>query len=138
MLEYESSWLGDSGLACPIELRLTLTLILGTSGGVRGVVGIGGEIGVDAVGETGSSVGGFLRVLRGGRGGAEVSSVTPTPNSAVGREKRDKVDGKKLFTGSSTLNAGIVGDGGEELGGEGFLRRSCRFGGGSDGRSSSS
>lgn len=96
-----------------METRLTLTLILGTFGerGVRGVGGIGGDIGVIEVGDTKSAGGGFLRELRGGRGGGGVSCRTP--NSDVGSERRERVAGWRVL-GDSSVFAGITGEGGKE------------------------
>lgn len=97
---------------------------------VRGVLGdgIGGDIGVDKVGEF-SSGGGFLLELRLGRGGVDSAKI---PNSDVGRDNL----GGKLLTGSNVLNVGIVGDGGaisRPCVEDGFPAVLLRRGGGNDG-----
>ena len=92
---------------------------------------------MDGVGDTSSAGGAFLRELRLGRGGAASSRM---PNSEVGRDKRERDEVVKLFTGSSMLNAGIRGEGGvEPTDGDGICGCvSCRLGGGREGRSGSS
>ena len=76
--------------------------------GVRGVTGMGGDTGVDSVGEMSSEGTGFLRELLRGRGGVFSERI---PNSDMGRDRREAR--VKLLMGSSVLNVGIVGDGGD-------------------------